>query len=613
MLSDPVKYRDPDDFEKADIRSVLFESIASGVPEADLKLLRKKLADKYQCSVRQVASIGAYIRYSATEVLSEMSELNEIAPDQLIEAAFLIQQESSEDRKEYLALYADDFDLHPDTLDNAIKLFEDKLSGRPGGLLEQSSKSSNVADSSPLSTHMSQNSDTNDLSHLSTPPAPHRVEITEIEPALEKLTAPKNVSEWEVDYDNSLKELWRDKWKEFIKKHLSDDQLHGAKVVCMPSIQAHLEVRKYIELGVQPQNIHAVEYASGVHAEKFRSNCEALGINPHVEDVVSFLDTMKDITILNLDFHGGFSYKFLSALRAAHLAPSAVVITNCLGRREKDIYQALLHGEVDKTGEDYQIQNQEIPALEGDRLKLIRDYSECLAYDKQSIAPVSETRSVGIGMGVWRNTGLYHREPHWKEAIQYLKEYEVYEDPFYRHLVVNELCEMAKALEYAWKNSLPLTQFNALYHYAVDGLISDYRCYNLERYKYISRSGSGGSPYESAFLHLGHTQNTTATSANLRRFVWAALKHLHLTHYTHGYLPECTFQIVDRRGCLLPGNQPVTKRDTLRFKVGDRTITQIEVRKLVAGINKYTEQLGKLVNTPYMTYKDFGNVMVHEL
>jgi hypothetical protein len=78
------------DSDKAAIRDLTEEAIASGADESGLAELRRTLAESSGASARSLGSVSAYVRYSATQALTESGLEGRVTREQLVHAARLL-------------------------------------------------------------------------------------------------------------------------------------------------------------------------------------------------------------------------------------------------------------------------------------------------------------------------------------------------------------------------------------------------------------------------------------------------------------------------------------------------------------------------------------------
>lgn len=116
-----------------------------------------------------------------------------------------------------------------------------------------------------------------------------------------------------VNYDNAIKNKWRQTLKEFIDENTDSEKRKDMKVLCLPGMECR-EIPLYLELGFCPENIVGVEAGivkGKINAEvirKFKENAEKYGIQTRIEKLEKILEK-EDMTfdVVSLDFLGPWS------------------------------------------------------------------------------------------------------------------------------------------------------------------------------------------------------------------------------------------------------------------------------------------------------------------
>jgi hypothetical protein len=148
-----------------------------------------------------------------------------------------------------------------------------------------------------------------------------------------------------ANYDNPTKQLWREKWKEFIAKHTLPSERQNMKVLCLPGKKC-LEIPLYLELGFNPKNITGVEGGDEAAKSEFHTNAYRYGINARLGRLENLLPHDNSVyDIVSLDFTGPLSKTCLDIVKSVPLAPAAnsqfntksLFMINLLGKRENTI------------------------------------------------------------------------------------------------------------------------------------------------------------------------------------------------------------------------------------------------------------------------------------
>ena len=154
-----------------------------------------------------------------------------------------------------------------------------------------------------------------------------------------------NVEGCHANYDNPTKQLWRQKWKEFISKHTLPGEREKMKVLCLPGKKC-LEIPLYLELGFNPKNITGVEGGDEAAKSEFHTNAYRYGINAKLGRLENLLPHDANVyDIVSLDFTGPLSKTCLNIVKMVPLAPAAtcqlntksLFMINLLGKRENTI------------------------------------------------------------------------------------------------------------------------------------------------------------------------------------------------------------------------------------------------------------------------------------
>lgn len=154
-----------------------------------------------------------------------------------------------------------------------------------------------------------------------------------------------------VNYNNEVKNKWRQKLKEFIDENTEKEKRKDMKVLCLPWIEC-LEIPLYLELGFRPENIIWVE-AWIVKWKKdpeliarFQANAAKYWIQTRIwklEKVLEAEETVFDI--VSLDFLGPVNNNANHILEIIKYAHRSIVLTNFQGKREWKQQDVLRHFE----------------------------------------------------------------------------------------------------------------------------------------------------------------------------------------------------------------------------------------------------------------------------
>ncbi len=152
-----------------------------------------------------------------------------------------------------------------------------------------------------------------------------------------------------VNYNNEIKNKWRQKLKEFIDQNTDPAKRKGMKVLCLPGIEC-LEIPLYLELWFLPENIVWVE-AGIVRGkkdpeiiERFLWNAQKYGIQVRIGKLEKILETEDTVfDVVSLDFLGPISANILSIGERLRLVSSPIILMNTSNKREqKDAQYTLI-------------------------------------------------------------------------------------------------------------------------------------------------------------------------------------------------------------------------------------------------------------------------------
>lgn len=151
-----------------------------------------------------------------------------------------------------------------------------------------------------------------------------------------------------VNYNNAIKNKWRQKLKEFIDENTDASKRASIKVLCLPGMEC-LEIPLYLELGFRPENIVWVE-AGIVKWKKdpeviarFQENAAKYWIQTRIGKLEKILETEETVfDVVSLDFLGYLRSSDLSILSKVVVSNKALLLINYLAKRENTEGKALI-------------------------------------------------------------------------------------------------------------------------------------------------------------------------------------------------------------------------------------------------------------------------------
>lgn len=385
---------------KEAIREMAKQWIIDGLSDREMSARRAELAEDAGVSLRSLASVSAYVRYPARLAVRAAGLAGTLDRDQLIWAAAYVDTAADRpERAALLRECGDHLGVEPERLDRAIQIYHAEQDRKPNGLLEREPGGGAADDTRnpttvvELPVHEPENP--GQLRDLVAPTAPegmrdaheaadevadgalpdgspplprldseaeedtaidggHQVEIppcgrderTEDEsradddqllgesPDIDEVS---NVRGDLADYDTKEKREWRDWWSGYIRDRFPEPRLREAFVICLPGRKVEPEVSKYLELGIPPERIHAVEGSSRVR-EEFIANATRLGINYHTGALRKVLPRLREeglrFDIVNYDFHGQFCRSQAVSVYETPVSHDAILIHNAMAKRE---------------------------------------------------------------------------------------------------------------------------------------------------------------------------------------------------------------------------------------------------------------------------------------
>lgn len=148
-----------------------------------------------------------------------------------------------------------------------------------------------------------------------------------------------------VDYDNAIKQRWRETWKEFLDKHTDPAKRASMLVLCLPGKKC-LEIPLYLELGFKPENIVGVEGGDEDAWKEFEANAKKYGISTVRGDLLMdfWQYTNQRFDVLSYDFLGPSCNHYVKTVAASLVKEDAVVMLNFMKKRESKSAQFKMQG-----------------------------------------------------------------------------------------------------------------------------------------------------------------------------------------------------------------------------------------------------------------------------
>ncbi len=331
VLLDSLKKNGSTDTLTYEDKMTIRDYVESWIDTADKKKRRKEMSLKYTVSIYIIWAITAWKKWEDGNIRlweknTWVSEIP-IIPDEILTTSewipnsnwdtvksYLLEEDSPDEVLdiEFILELAKWFDLHNDT--ERHKFLDDVFDCFPDATLEDIKR---VIPDFP-----------DDKIH----------------------TNEKRSGEWMwalVEYNNEIKNKWRQKLKEFIDENTDVAKRKDMKVLCLPWLKC-LEIPLYLELGFRPENIVGVE-AGIVKWKKdpelirqFEENAEKYWIQTRIGKLEKILETEETVfDVVSLDFLGPISLNSAKILSHIKFNFNTILITNFLWKRENQTREAL--------------------------------------------------------------------------------------------------------------------------------------------------------------------------------------------------------------------------------------------------------------------------------
>jgi hypothetical protein len=283
-----MKPREAEQWEKDWIRTEFENAVARGAPKNEVSKLRVEMAQEIGLTEHQVRSITAWKREELGLVLKPQELGNETLPltklDNRIEVIDEVTNEAIE-----LPIVEIDEVIIPEIVNKAVEATEK----RPDSEVPSESKIQFLQSGGSADAH---------------------------------------------EYDNPIKNAWRNKWVQFLDKMIPQNERRNKKILCLPAAKC-LEIPLYLQLGFRPENITGViRKDRKEYTNEFLHNALKYGIKPMVGDLGELLtEDSTQYDVVNLDFEGPVSMSNRIAYDQVLLAEDALIIINLAARRDPKI------------------------------------------------------------------------------------------------------------------------------------------------------------------------------------------------------------------------------------------------------------------------------------
>lgn len=135
------------------------------------------------------------------------------------------------------------------------------------------------------------------------------------------------------EYDNPVKNKWRQHCLQYIDDHTDPTRRHSMKVLCLPGRHGW-EIPEYLRLGFKAENIVGVERSQRVERE-FQAMADRYGIQAHIGRVEDLVGSVREpFDVANLDFTSPVDASVSKVFSNILISDSFVGLVNVLGRRD---------------------------------------------------------------------------------------------------------------------------------------------------------------------------------------------------------------------------------------------------------------------------------------
>lgn len=304
-----------------------------------------------------------------------------------------------------------------------------------------------------------------------------------------------------VNYDNPTKQLWREKWKEFLASRIPASMRSNMKVLCLPGKKC-LEIPLYLELGFTPKNIVGVEGGDEAARSEFHTNAYRYGITSRLGRLEDILPNEANVyDVVSLDFTGPLSRNVLDIVKMLPLAPAGTgqsnlksyFMVNLLAKREQLKDQVCLDFYASFTSPEL-MEMFNTPGMSIEKFQTIFGHVSNLA-DKASSgerfyedAELKEKRNMGL---VFMLSSLVAKDRRWQESVW--ASYKINEVPLnlrrdmdFNKYAGNALTTFLGGL--AFFTSKKLIDMLTIAAPQIVEIVSNYRpfVYGIEQYQYVS-------------------------------------------------------------------------------------------------------------------------------
>ena len=383
------------------------------------------------------------------------------------------------------------------------------------------------------------------------------------------------------DYDNEIKNRWRETLSGFIDRHTDASKRRYMHVLCLPG-KLCLEVPMYTSLGFQPQNILGVEGGDRAARAEFQKNAEKFGIRAFVGDLEECVSsTDEQFNVVSYDFLGPTCAKYERIVAATPVAEDALLLMNVMMKREvkRSQYQVQafspgLYGNVRQM-----VENGEL-GLDDVRSHVRKEMWDSLTQNAElqelaTLRPGSLAVLYSNSLGVHRTDRQLCQDDAW-----ILGHGERAQRAF------DEVCRISGDTIDRYKGGIDGQYASFL----LRGIISAVwhrlsLLTKLEEYKYTSSANS--SPFHSIFMQLHTPLQRYYGMRKTLEFIIQSAKFL---LKSSGNISSFSGQVRDKHFAIKPQNAALSPSDVLQLQDESRsTFSSIKLKSFIEDIKSYAQ------------------------
>lgn len=397
-------------------------------------------------------------------------------------------------------------------------------------------------------------------------------------------------TEWwaHVEYNNAIKNKWREKIKEYLLERTTTTERAKMKVMCLPW-KNWLEVKQiYLEIWFLPENIIWFE-KNQTAFEEFLNN-KPKWCKHEIRNIIDFLKETQDrFDLVSLDFLGPMSEKNLDIFRYLQVNDRFFVFSNMMAKREWENMQKFLQWYDWITRNMHSSHPQEWTSVLQTALwfgKLIFNWQE----NPRELKKVrDESFLVVLQTIIWENS----IKNYWN-FLDRIKNIEL-KYPWLNYsiemMIVVILNQMEKSLIHHWINDgnswRVWVRLRWLFLRAIRNFvfITDYK-----KYKYLSKIWKTSTPFVSDFFEFKIPNELYSNTRYVINFLIDCLEwFMQLEKNSQEWMRDTVrFVIMDRNYSIIKRNRMVSS-DKLVLLINEKNYTEIWFWKFKQCIEMYEE------------------------